>query len=935
MRATQKLLLVLTLIAGAAAPAAAPAQGSNAAAEYERALRAFEDGDVTTSVAALKRALQQDPALLAGHVLVARLYLRIGEAAAAESALQRARRLGADPNLIWPLRAEAMARQGKFDELLAISPREGLEPEPQSKVLVTRGKALIEQSKYEEAEASFAAATALTPGTADPLVGLATVALRQGDGYSAEARAIRATRVAPDAAGAWAVFGDVRHAQGKLPQALDAYARALEIDPDLVDARLARAGILLDSGDLDAAEADVRSVRERFPLEPRAAFLEAQALAKRGRPEQALDALRRALALLQELGAEAVDRNSQLLLLAGMSSYELGELERAQGYLARFVERHPDQPGPRKLLGSILLRNGRSAEAIVVLEPALAQAPGDYRLLTLMGAAYSQRGRHDLAGPYLEKAVKLGDGAPDLRARRALNRVAAGFENEGIQELEELFAADPQSQTGVGIALLTVRMRRGEFEAARQVGEQLVRTQPDNVMVLNLLGTAQLRSGRADEARESFEMAMSLQEGFLPARINMGAVEAGAGQFELAKKMLLEALEIRADSVPAMISLAKLSRQMGQADEALRWLQKAQGADPRSVSAALALVDLYLDGGSVLDAQRIALEAESWEPENLRVLAALARTYVAQDRVDLAVEVYKRMSRIAGFDAAELLRIARLQAAAGRTGDAIFTLQKGLKGDAGDSAVREMLVALELREGRMAQAAENVAVLLEETPGRPAVQRLAGELSMAANRPQEAAEHFRRALELQPTTGHVLALHGALLTAGQEDEAVALLETWVEGHPDDVAARLALGDRHLLTGAYPRARRQYEAVLEKDPFQINALNNLAFLLDETGESGALTYAERALKRSPNDPAVLDTLGWLLVRNGNPTRGLSLLRDAHARAASNPEIRYHIAEALAALGRKDEARMEVVHALSIAQEFHGADEARALLERLQP
>lgn len=60
-----------------------------------------------------------------------------------------------------------------------------------------------------------------------------------------------------------------------------------------------------------------------------------------------------------------------------------------------------------------------------------------------------------------------------------------------------------------------------------------------------------------------------------------------------------------------------------------------------------------------------------------------------------------------------------------------------------------------------------------------------------------------------------------------------------------------------------------------------------------------------------------------------------MREAYSRAAGNPVIRYHIAAALAGLGRKDEARRELQRALAVATEFEGLAEARALLKRLEP
>ena len=67
-------------------------------------------------------------------------------------------------------------------------------------------------------------------------------------------------------------------------------------------------------------------------------------------------------------------------------------------------------------------------------------------------------------------------------------------------------------------------------------------------------------------------------------------------------------------------------------------------------------------------------------------------------------------------------------------------------------------------------------------------------------------------------------------------------------------------------------------------------------------------AEEAYRRAPKNARILDTLGWILVRDGADTaRGLKLLRDAYSRAANRPTIRYHLAVALSQQGRNDDAR----------------------------
>ena len=86
---------------------------------------------------------------------------------------------------------------------------------------------------------------------------------------------------------------------------------------------------------------------------------------------------------------------------------------------------------------------------------------------------------------------------------------------------------------------------------------------------------------------------------------------------------------------------------------------------------------------------------------------------------------------------------------------------------------------------------------------------------------------------------------------------------------------------------------------------------------------------RAHRLAPKDPAIQDTLGWILVEQGQVDKGLRQLRDARLRDPQNPEIRVHLAAALAKSGRRDEAKREVEELLKSAPPTEIAAAARKL------
>ncbi|UMR32048.1 tetratricopeptide repeat protein [Massilia sp. MB5] len=114
------------------------------------------------------------------------------------------------------------------------------------------------------------------------------------------------------------------------------------------------------------------------------------------------------------------------------------------------------------------------------------------------------------------------------------------------------------------------------------------------------------------------------------------------------------------------------------------------------------------------------------------------------------------------------------------------------------------------------------------------------------------------------------------------------------------------------------------------------LNNLAWVYQQMKDPRALSVAEQAYKLQSSHPSVVDTLGWLLIEQGNTTRGIELLRKAIAgvpdeRAAG--ELRYHLAYGLHKSGDKAGARKELEKLLASGAQFPQLEEARSLLKQL--
>jgi putative PEP-CTERM system TPR-repeat lipoprotein len=583
------------------------------------------------------------------------------------------------------------------------------------------------------------------------------------------------------------------------------------------------------------------------------------------------------------------------------------------------------------LLGKVHLLLGEVDLALGVLDPAVVQAPNDPGVLAVAAEAYMRKGLHVTASELLERALELTGGSSKLRTQLAMSHLGAGRQEDAIEELRVAFSGD-EAYRQAGFALALLHIKRGAYAEAELVARKLLESDSQNLTVMNVLASAQLGSGRRDDARATLEQALVLDPKFLPARINLGKLERMEGRASEARARFTAILADRPEDVETMVELSVLDEMSGQREDARRWLEKARAVDPKAKRPALRLVDLNLAAGAPERALVIAGEL-AVDSEDLDVLAALARSHLANGNRDVASTIYNRMARFAGFDPRELYRVAHLQSGIGAHEESLHTLDKALSGapDFLPALVARVEVLLAL--GKVEAARSRANELLEGHPDRADAYRLDGEVALRERRCDEAIAGFGRAVARRGTSSLVIRQAQANLECERLPQARELLVAWVGEHPRDLAARKALTEVLLRAGDRDAAVREYEVVLQASPRDPGVLNNLAYLYADRGDPRALELGQRAYEANPDSASANDTLGWILVRGGDPTRGIAYLREARSRDFRNPEIRYHLGVALEALGRVDEARRELDAALGVGAEFGGAEAARVLRSKL--
>jgi putative PEP-CTERM system TPR-repeat lipoprotein len=222
--------------------------------------------------------------------------------------------------------------------------------------------------------------------------------------------------------------------------------------------------------------------------------------------------------------------------------------------------------------------------------------------------------------------------------------------------------------------------------------------------------------------------------------------------------------------------------------------------------------------------------------------------------------------------------------------------------------------------------------LRAKDPGSADSYAVEGEVLYAKAAYKEAAAAFAKAHELNPNSESVLKLDAARRRAGMEAE---LLESWLNENPEDVPVRLAVATHRIADGLQNDAVNNYEKILQIQPKNTIALNNLAWIYEERGDKRALEYAKRAYDLAPARAEIADTYGWILFRAGQQEQALSILIKAVDRDPVNQDIRFHLASALAETGTEAKALEHLDTILANEAGFQSRADAEKLLKTLRP
>jgi tetratricopeptide (TPR) repeat protein len=378
-------------------------------------------------------------------------------------------------------------------------------------------------------------------------------------------RALAANRSENERAALFADLGRLYQAYALNDEAAAAFGRAIELNPQDYRWHYHRAALHAEAGRTDEAEAGYRRV---LALNPDLLVVHFR------------------LAQLYRQGNRLDQADAELATLTAAFARQ------APQFAALLAER-----------GELRLAQGRHADAVDDLKPALAAVPAADRLHYPLAMAYRGLGEAQLARAELAQAGKAGLKYPDP----LLDSLADLLRGERVQLLRGQAA-----------------FRAGDHGAAAEAFREALAAEPDSVTARIDLSAALGASGKTGEAMQLLQEAVAMEPRNATARFNLGLLQLGAGDAAGAADHLQKAALLRPDDGEVHLPLARALSRAGRGAEAAEQYARARRSAPQDPAAWLESADLLSRGGQPAATLAVLEEGHRNLPDNGAIAHALA-----------------------------------------------------------------------------------------------------------------------------------------------------------------------------------------------------------------------------------------------------------------------------------------------------------------------
>jgi predicted Zn-dependent protease len=723
-----------------------------------------------------------------------------------------------------------------------------------------------------------------------------------------------------------------RHTQ----RAYEWFSKALQLDPDLWDARTELARLLLAAGKLEQAKTHIDFILEHQPLKIDAQLMNCSILIGQQHYEEAEKSI-------NGLIGQGVTQPELYLLLATARSRQ-NDPEGSEKALLAGIKVNPAAASLQLFLAHAYIQSKQTDKAAAALKQVMALEPQNISHPLALANLYLDAGRKDEAEAILKTYLGTDAQKSDRRLALAqfyLNRKdtekAEKILKEGIAQLPASYPL----QQGLARIYLATQRREQAVALLQSYLEQKELENPEDIQTARLaLAGIYLEQRSLDQAAALVQEVLKQDTNQVDANFLQGRIYLLKGQGDPAAAAFTTVLAQKPGYIDGYIHLADAYLLKKDFEAAVAALQKGLRVAPDAKLLHVALAKVQLDRKDYKAAEAEFLEILKIDPGDYRIQAQLGDFYLALKDTARAQREYAEIVNKYPTNETGYIRLSRLYRSQGKSEAAIAELEKGFANNFKSKALAGDLVDAYLSANRADRAIALCQDLLKRNPEEAFTHNLMGVIHYHQKHYEQAEKAFQKAMELDPQWPDPSnKLAGLYLVQGKKAAAVRDLESALTQNSKNPAAYMTLARIYEKDRDYNKAAEVYDRALKALPDFWRAANSLAFLLcdhqhTDANLERALKLASGAYRLQPGNASILDTLGWIYYRKDNYQQALTIFKELSRQLPENELVNYHLAMVLFKSGQKEEARTKLELCLKTNKAFPGREEAEKTLNTLK-
>ncbi|ACE83707.1 tetratricopeptide repeat protein [Cellvibrio japonicus] len=524
----------------------------------------------------------------------------------------------------------------------------------------------------------------------------------------------------------------------------------------------------------------------------------------------------------------------------------------------------PDEPGaPAAASGAAPLdlpeRNDRAFDSETLYSLLAAEFAGNRRLYDLALSNYAQQARQTRDPQIAERATLLA---------RYL-----GDKDTALEAAQIWMDAAPDNREALSNQALA-QLEAGQLHQAFASSQRLLEQGETPHFQVIAAQANTLSKAEHDQLLAEFQSLLKTHKNNEQLLVGTGLLLEQQGDYPQAMTLARRALKLAPRSLPPAILEANLLHLLKRDQEAIAKMEDLLALHPDNHRLRYQYARILSHNDLAAAQQQFALLTQQL-PHNGDIWLSLGIVALQREDQETAERAFEALVELGQHKNTANFYLGQMSEAAGNPDEALlYYLQ--VNGGSDFLAAQARLLDIFMQRGEYDAAHQHIN-------------------RQSLRQPEHAAILFMLEAE-------TLRLHQ------QHPMADQVLNEAIRELPDSIPLRYARALQYEQQGQLDKAEEDLRHLLSLQPDNAQALNALGYLLaDRTNRlEEARNLVNQALALSPDEPAIIDSMGWIEYRSGNLGRAIELLQRAYD-ASGDAEIAAHLGEALWVSGRADEAR----------------------------